>query len=75
MIRYKILYECDPEKNKRCQKTACMFNGAPRIRGDCHNTFDRTCARLDGAGQPIVAGVFPEKKTVDLYDAIFGGGK
>lgn len=75
MIRYRVLYECDPEKNKRCRKTNCLFNKALKVPGACHNTFDLNCARLDGAGQPIVAGVFPEKKTVDLYDAIFGGGK
>ena len=34
-------YECDPDKNKECRKTNCMFNmDIVGSSGPCHRTTD-----------------------------------
>lgn len=70
----KILYECDPQKNAVCKKTDCVFNRALAIPGECHSTFDRRYARLDGSGQPIVIAIF-EKRIVKGWCNLFFGGE
>lgn len=35
-----VYYECDPEKNKDCKKTACYINGGP-----CHHTKRPECKK------------------------------
>ncbi len=44
MFNKKNLYECDPEKNKDCKKTECMYNKVNP--GKCHLTshkeFEKT---------------------------------
>lgn len=47
--RPKIIYRCDPSKNKGCKKTSCYISG-----GMCECTSDKTFAALDGYGKPIV---------------------
>lgn len=38
-----IIYECDPDKNKECDKSGCHINGF-----ECHNTIHSKYAKNEG---------------------------
>lgn len=48
----KILYLCDPSKNKECKKTVCQII--------CRHTTSLHFAKLDDKGKPIIADCFPK---------------
>ena len=48
----KVLYRCDPIKNKQCKKTSCAYNKEAKYHF-CKLTTDRRYARLDDKGEPI----------------------
>lgn len=41
-VRQKLLYPCDPHKNKDCWKTGCYING-----GECWQTSEKAYRRDD----------------------------
>ena len=47
----KVLYRCDPEKNKECNKRGCY--GHTHFK--CRCTSNREYAELDSNGNPIIA--------------------
>jgi|GEM_PF-4829080 len=53
-----ILYFCDPEKNKKCNKRLCFKNDGP-----CHSTPNPEYAFISGVhNRPAVAGIITYTK-------------
>ena len=50
----KVIYECDPELNEKCDKFGCHLNGGP-----CFGTKNPLYAKADEKGNVVV---------LDLYD-------
>ncbi|MBQ7071260.1 MAG: hypothetical protein IJM87_08285 [Ruminococcus sp.] len=48
----KKLYLCDPDKNRQCKKTSCLYNKDSPYP-TCLLTSDRRYAQLDDKGEPI----------------------
>lgn len=46
MKKKKILYLCDPSKNKECKKTVCQTQ--------CKYTLNSAFAKADNKGNPII---------------------
>lgn len=58
----RTLFECDPEKNKDCRKTACFING-----GECHQTQHLKYAKVT---HPSGYADLQKKQTTDIYARI-----
>ena len=64
----KIIYYCDPEKNKECRKNNChydMNNGF----GRCKMTIHEEYAVRDRDGKPVVAQIRDDGKEGDTWTA------
>lgn len=59
-INGKPLFVCNPEKNKECKRTRCLYNEHAMERR-CNCTVDEGCALRDGDGKPIPAYEIIEK--------------
>ena len=64
----KILYKCDPEKNKDCVKRIC-YTRRPKLRNPCRSTKNPEYAVLNDQGKPIINYV----RLDDLPDKADGG--
>ena len=52
----KTFYECDPEKNKECNKRGCaLMKTRGRKAGECRATSKPEYAVLNEEGRPVVA--------------------
>ena len=49
----KVLYKCDPEKNKKCRKSMCYTN-PNGLKNPCRATRNPDYAVLDENGRPII---------------------
>ena len=49
----KVLYMCDPDKNKECRKTMC-FRRKPALNNPCRGTKNPDYAVKDKQGNPII---------------------
>lgn len=59
----KKIYICDPDKNKKCNKTSCKFlNPCNPLIGVCRSTSDVNCARTDEEGKPIIDYIYIQPK-------------
>lgn len=52
-MKLKILYRCDPDKNKACRKTHCKYNTCV-TNGECYSTTEKQYAVVDDKGEPII---------------------
>lgn len=53
MIKLKKIYLCDPDKNKECKKTGCLFGFGKD--GYCTSTYNKKYAVIDPHnGRPIL---------------------
>lgn len=50
----KVMYICNPEKNKACEKSACLANPYNKY-GSCYCTTHEEYAMRDINGNPIYA--------------------
>lgn len=46
------VYICDPERNRKCDKTGCWYIGK---RGPCKCTLKKKYAKRDANGDPVIA--------------------
>ena len=51
-MRYTKFYLCDPDKNKRCPKTTCLYE--KDSNGECFMTTNPDCALAEDGKLPEI---------------------